>query len=126
MACLQSSGKQKDEAQGQERRIAAGCGEADDGGTERYPFEELEKFLAEGEGTAGGRIMIGIRCIESTGRGRSRKEAGGGEGGETGWRFRDRTKTGLPSGCRIRDINPSGRASYIISIESDFGKAAGR
>ncbi len=27
--------KQKDEYQGQERRIAAGCGEADDGGTER-------------------------------------------------------------------------------------------
>ncbi|MEW3562467.1 type II secretion system protein, partial [Enterococcus avium] len=48
-----------------------------------YPFEELEKFLAEGDGTAGGRIMIGntmyrIERLEEEGAGR---EAGGGEGG---------------------------------------------
>lgn len=40
-----------------------------------YPFEELEKFLAEGEGTAGGRIMIGntmyrIERLEEEGAGR--------------------------------------------------------
>ena len=59
-----------------------------------YPFEELEKFLAEGEGTAGGRIMIGNTMYRKGSRRRRRRR--------TGWRFRDRTKTGLPSYSRIR------------------------
>ena len=90
-----------------------------------YPFEELEKFLAEGEGTAGGRIMIGntmyrIERLEEEGAGR---EAGGGEGGGQD----GASETGQRQGYRLTaeyGHNPSGdgRASYIISAEADFGK----
>lgn len=90
-----------------------------------YPFEELEKFLAEGEGTAGGRIMIGntmyrIERLEEEGAGR---EAGGGEGGGQD----GDSETGQRQGYRLTaeyGHNPSGdgRASYIISAEADFGK----
>lgn len=94
-----------------------------------YPFEKLEKFLAEGDAegdsTAEGRIMIGntmyrIERLEEEGVG---SEVGGGEdGGQDG-----ASVTGQRQGYRLTaeyGHNPSGdgRAPYIISAEADFGK----
>ena len=94
-----------------------------------YPFEELEKFLAEGEGTAGGRIMIGntmyrIERLEEEGAGR---EAGGGEGGGQD----GASETGQRQGYRLTaeyGHNPSGdgRASISSAQKLILESTAGR
>lgn len=93
-----------------------------------YPFEELEKFLAEdgaeGGGITGGQIMIGntmykIERLEDdeAGGDENEEEVGGQDGalkdGRRGYRLT--TDYG-------RDTAGTGKAKYIICAEADYGK----